>query len=100
MPGQADSAPTHASIGFIGSPGDSVKLTAHVETIIKSGNGMRTYLLRDVASENMLEWSSARRYSISVGETLKLSGTVAAHERRGGQCITRLRNCFNPMRVP
>ena len=58
-----------------------------------------TYVLRVEGTNDLLEWSTQRRYGITEGERLALSGLVKAHTTRDATRVTVLRDCFNPLRT-
>lgn len=84
---------------WVGTIGEHVRVPVEVVGVSDEGHRIKRYLVRQIGSENLLEWSSALRYGFRIGERLQLSGLVQAHVRRDGVCVTTLHECFNPLRM-
>ncbi|MGX5693609.1 hypothetical protein ACWKWA_10650 [Dermacoccus abyssi] len=84
---------------WIGEPAEHVRVPVEIVAITDIGHRIQRYLVRQIGTHNLLEWSSARRYGFRVGDRVKLSGLVQAHIRRDDVCITTLHECFNPLRM-
>ena len=88
----------HTASEWIGTQGEQLRLRVVVEHVTAARRTF-TYVLRVEGTNDLLEWSTQRRYGITEGERLALSGLVKAHTTRDATRVTVLRDCFNPLRT-
>lgn len=88
----------HRESEWLGHKGEQLRVRVVVEHVTTTARTF-THLLRVDGTHDLIEWSTPRRYGITAGERLALSGLVKAHTTRDATRVTVLRDCFNPLRM-